>query len=54
LKDLQAGARLIIGALEDNDDNDDTAMEIANGCYLSEVNWEPPKRQHVILGRRCC
>jgi hypothetical protein len=28
----------VIGALEDNDDNDDTATETAIGCYLSETN----------------
>ncbi len=32
-----AGTELIVGALEDNDDTDDTAMELRLGVIFSEI-----------------
>ena len=37
-KESTARDGLIIGVLEDNDGDDDTATGICDGCYLSEIN----------------
>jgi hypothetical protein len=61
LTGAKAEAGSAIGALEDDDDNDDTLLDNAIGCYQSEINpncivyssdWQPRSQRQWSAMRR--